>query len=481
MTHASATQSPSPLTNPLLLVMVLAAFTSVLNNSMVNVAIPVVSHDLGIAPSLSGWIITAYSIVFATGVAIYGRVSDSYSLRRTFLFALVVFGLGSLTCALAPHFGVLVGGRAIQAAGAAAIPSLAYGSIARLFPAGQRGRLFGIMSSAVGMGAATGPLVGGIGVSMAGWRILFFGTLAVLCLLFIAAWQRLPEPNAGRTPPSDRLARVDLPGGLLLAVSAAALLFGVTAVSHVGPTAPRAWGMLVVALITGSLFTWRIRTARHPFVPPALFGNRRFLSAALIALLSQGAFIGGGLFLTPLMLIDQLGFSAFQAGLVIAPGAISVALLAPIVGRLSDRYGPRAVLGTSLTVLLTGLIGLSSIGAGGPVYVLAACLVVASSGYAGVTSPAANAASTALSTEIAGVGFGIYQLCFFMGAGTGAAVFGSVLAARRHHAGGALNPLYGGPAATAPFSDAYLVACVAVLVALIALIGLGRARRIEAI
>ena len=105
---------------------------------------------------------------------------------------------------------------------------------------------------------------------------------------------------------------------------------------------------------------------------------------------------------------------------------------------------------------------------------LAMTRAIASIGYAGVTSPAANAASKALSPEIAGVGFGIYQLFFFMGAGTGAAVFGSVLSARQQSAGAALNPLYEGGLATAAFSDAYLVACIAVLLAMTLLVGLGR-------
>jgi MFS family permease len=474
MSRLSDTASASPLRNPVLLVMVLASFTSVLNNSMVNVAIPAVSHGLGVSPSLSGWIVTSFSIVFATGVALYGRVSDSYSLRATFLSALVVFGIGSLICALAPVFAVLVTGRAIQAAGAAAIPSLAFGSVARLFPAGQRGVVFGTLASSVGMGAATGPLLGGMGVSAFGWRSLFVATLSVIAVLFIAAWRFLPDLNAERERQANRLARLDLPGGALLATTAAATLLGITAANQAGLASPAAWGALVLAAITAGGFTLRIRLAAYPFAPPALFGNRRFMSSAVIALLSQAAFIGGGLFLTPLLLINQLGLSPFQTGLVIAPGAFSIALLSPTIGKLSDRLGPPLVLGTSLLLLLAGLLFLSSYAVGASPYVIAMALVVASIGYGGVTSPAANAASSALSKDIAGVGFGIYQLFFFLGAGSGAAIFGAVLTARQRLTAPAFNPLYHGEQATAAFSDAYLVACGAVICALLALAGLAR-------
>lgn len=122
---------PSGSSNRLLLVVLaLAAFVSVLNTSMVNVAIPLIGQDLDVSGADVGWIVTGYALVFAIGLPIYGRISDSFSLRGTFSLALVVFAAGSLVCALAPSFWVLVAGRALQAAGSAAVPALALGSIA---------------------------------------------------------------------------------------------------------------------------------------------------------------------------------------------------------------------------------------------------------------------------------------------------------------------------------------------------------------
>ena len=139
----------------------LASFVSVLNTSMINVAIPLISGDLYVSGAEVGWIVTVYALVFATGIPIYGRISDFFSLRRTFSLALVVFAAGSLVCALAPSFAVLIVGRALQAAGSAAIPALAFGSVAKIFPPGGRGTAFGLLSSSVGVGAAAGPILGG--------------------------------------------------------------------------------------------------------------------------------------------------------------------------------------------------------------------------------------------------------------------------------------------------------------------------------
>lgn len=463
---------PSGVSQRLLLaVMALALLVSVLNNTMINVAIPLVGQDLGIPEGQTGWIVTGFALVFAIGIPIYGRVSDFYSLRRTFSLALVVFAIGSLVCALAPGFAVLIAGRALQAAGAAAIPALAFGSVARVFPAGGRGAAFGILSSSVGVGAAAGPILGGLGVSLGGWRVLFYGTFALIVVLFFAALYELPHTDP-EVPQAGTLGRLDLPGGALLAATAGLALFGITQVQQAGIGSPLSWGPILLAVLAAVSFSARIRSVKEPFAAPELFGNRTFLAASSVALLSQFAYIGGGLFLTPLLLVGEGGLSALSTGLVLAPGAIAVAVLSPVAGRLSDRVGPRAMLLASLAVLLLGLLFVASYAVGASAYAVAFGLLGMGVGYAGVTSPAANAASATLSEETAGASLGIYQLFFFLGAGAGTAILGAFLAARQSAQAEALNPLYSAASSAAPFSDALLLAGLAVLLALGAALGI---------
>ena len=451
--------------------MALAVFVSVLNNTMINVAIPLIRQDLNIPGGQTGWIVTGYSLVFATGIPIYGRISDFYSLRRTFSLALIVFATGSLVCALAPSFAVLIAGRALQAAGSAAIPALAFGSVAKLFPSGSRGPAFGVLSSSVGVGAAAGPILGGLGVSLGGWQVLFLGTLVLIVLLYIAALYELPHTDA-KTPEAGAVRSLDLPGGALLAATAGLALFGVTEIQQLGIASPLSWGPVLLAVFTAIAFSARIRSASEPFASPELFRNRTFLAASLVALLAQFAYIGGGLFLTPLLLVGQSGLSALSAGLVLAPSAIAVAVLSPLAGRLSDRVGPRTVLLFSLTVLLFGTLFISSYAVGAPAYVLSLGLLVMGIACAGVTSPTANAASSTLSEETAGVSLGIYQLFFFLGTGAGTAILGAFLAARRTAGAEAIDPLYSLTSSAAPFSDAFLLASLAVLLALTAALGI---------
>lgn len=451
--------------------MALAVFVSVLNNTMINVAIPRISQDLDVSGAQTGWIVTGYSLVFATGIPIYGRISDFFSLRRTFSLALVVFALGSLVCALAPSFAVLITGRALQAAGSAAIPALAFGSVAKVFPSGSRGTAFGILSSSVGVGAAAGPILGGLGVSLGGWQLLFLATLVLIVVLLLAALYELPHTGS-EAQESGAVRSLDLPGGLLLAATAGLALFGITEVQQAGLTSPLSWGPMLLSVFAAVAFSAHIRRASEPFASPELFRNRTFVAASSVALLAQFAYIGGSLFLTPLLLVGQGGLSALSVGFVLAPSAIAVAVLSPLAGRLSDRLGPRAVLMTSLTVLLLGLLFVASYAVGASAYVVALGLLSTGIGYAGITSPAANAASATLSEETAGVSLGIYQLFFFLGAGTGTAILGAFLAARRAADAEAIDPLYSMASSAAPFSDTFLLAGFAVLLALGAALGI---------
>jgi len=330
--------------------MICALFVSVFTNTMVNVAIPLIREQFGASEAESGWVITGYALTFAVGIPLYGRVSDLFSLRRTFAFGVGTLAVGLAVCALAPTLTVLVAGRAVQGVGAGAIPAVAFGSIAKLLAPGQRGTALAL-SSSVGVGAAAGPVLGGLIAGAAGWQALFYVTLGLSLVVLVASIYVLPDRISDEPAEDASLRRLDLPGGLLLGGTAGLLLFGVTQAETMGLSSFLVWGCLLLAALTGASFAWHIRTTPEPFISPRIFASRSFLAAALVGFLAQFTNIGS-LFLAPLLLEGAGGLSPAAAGLILAPGAVAVAILSPFAGRLSDRLGPRTVLLFGLTFML---------------------------------------------------------------------------------------------------------------------------------
>ena len=460
-------------TRLLLTVMAAATFVSVFNQSMVNVAVPLIQESYGVSESQVGWVATGYLLVFAVGVPLYGRISDLYSPRLTFCAGLAAFAAGSLLCALAPSLSVLVGGRVLQAAGAAAIPALSFGLVVKLLPAGQRGFGLGIISSSIGAGAAFGPAIGGALIQVAGWHSLFYSTLALTVFLILGALYVIPDVVGEQDPEARSLSRLDLPSGILLALSAGLLLFGVTQGQSAGFVSVVALGSFIVSAVCGTLFVRRILRVPEPFVAPEILGNRSFIAAASVGFLAQFANLCA-LFLSPLLL-SQAGASALTTGLVFVPGAVLVALLSPLAGRLSDRFGFRVMIGLGLSIMLFSHAFISSFGAGGGILPVTVGMTVLGLGFATLNSPTANAASARLPQERAGVGLGIYQLCFFLGAGFAPAISGAFLAFRGGAGNAAINPLYALQAAPA-FSDAFLVGVAAILLAFLGLLGIAEVK-----
>ena len=456
-------------TRLLLIVVVTAILIMAFNQTFVNVVVPDIRRDYGATQGQVGWVVTGYLLVLAVGIPLYGRIADLYSLRRTFALGLFFLAAGSLVCALAPSLPLLVAGRILQAAGASAIPALGFAAVAKAMPPGRRGTALGLLSSSVGAGAAIGPVVGGFVAGLAGWHVLFYLTLLPAALLIPGALHALPGvASAGSRKPAGFMAAVrhfDVPGGLSLALSAGLALFGVTQGQVVGFASPVSWGSFVAAGILAALFVRRIRWAFDPFVSPHLFRNRAFLAASVTGFFMMFTYVGS-LVLVPLLLSEVNGLSAAGIGLVLTPGALVVAVLSPVAGRLSDRFGPRTLVRGGLGVIGLSTLATSAFAAGASSAAVALGVLGLSVGFSMVNSPNINAAAASLSRDESGVGLGIYQMLFVLGGGFGPAVAATFLAARQGAGTGAINPLF--TSNSAPFSDALLLLTAATVISFVA-------------
>lgn len=439
-------------------VLVVAILNSVLTGSMVNVVLSEIRGTFDVSTAQLSWVITAYSLMYAIGIPLFGRISDFIGTRTLFLAGIAGFALGGLIVAIAPSFAVVIIGRFIQGAGGAAVPALSMVMIARVMPPEKRGGAMGLTASAVGIGSAIGPLVGGSIGDSVGWRFLFIVPVLVSVGIMILAPRALPNTRIT----DDR--QLDVLGGALLAASIGLFLFGITQGQASGYGSILPVMAFLGAVLATTLFVYRTNSAQRPFVPPSLFRNRPYVRLMAMASFNMMAYLSS-LVLVPLMLVEHNGMTPTEAGLVLTPGAIAIAVGSRIAGTVSDRIGPRIPITAGLSTMLVAAVYLSTIGAGADAWVVAIGVLVSGAGTSMITAPMNSHASRLLSAEETGIGMGLFSGAAFMGGGIGAAVTGAWLNARQDANTGALNPFFTGEANA--WSDAFLAVVAMLIVALL--------------
>lgn len=453
-------------TRLLMMVLSLSVLVGSITADSVNPVLPLISKALEASKSQVSWIVSGIALVLAIGIPIYGRISDFFELRKLYIFAIMILASGSLLCAIAPNLPLLVLGRMVQGAGMSAIPVLSVTAISKVFPQGKRGGALGIIAGSIGVGTAAGPIFGGVVGQYLGWNALFWFTFLLAIMIVIGAYYALPTIKPAESVGSNK--NFDFIGGLFLGLTVGLLLFGITQGETSGFSSFSSLTSLIGSVVALVGFIWRIVTAENPFVPPVLFNNKDYVNTVIIAFFSMFAYIAVLMFV-PLLVVEVNGLSSGQAGMILLPGGVAVAILSPFVGRLSDRFGDKRLIITGLTLMGLSTLFLSTYASGASPLLVSVGVLGAGIAFAFTNSPANNAAVSALDADKVGVGMGIFQGALYLGSGTGAGMIGALLSALRD-ATEPINPLYILDAIS--YSDAFLAATGATLIALIAGLGL---------
>lgn len=436
---ASAAGSTAPAAddgsaNKLVRLLCLILLFSVMNVTMFNIALPDISRAFSLLPSEAGWVVTGYSIIYAVGSLTYGKLADNFPLRRLLTVGLLLFAGDSILGFLSQNYAMVLAARFIQSAGASSIPALATLIPIRLFAPESRGRVLGIIASAIAFASGVGPIVGGFVSGWLDWRFLFLLSVCPLATLpFLRKW--LPREDL-------RPGRFDFLGAALLTGAMAAAMLAITR-----------WNGLLLAAgaVLLALFVIRIRSSRHPFVQPGVFRNAGFRSGLAIGFLTFGSSFAVT-FLTPIMLSAVSGASTAEIGLILFPAAMSAALLGRYGGRMADRKGSLPVIVSAFILLTAGMLALSTF-SGHAVWIVSLCLIFCNVGVSFYQASMTKLLASTLPTEQTGVGMGIVTLTNFMsGAVTGAVVSKIVDGAE---AGSPINPL-ALEGTSALFSNVYL-------------------------
>jgi EmrB/QacA subfamily drug resistance transporter len=427
---------------PALLVLCLVQFMLVLDDTVVNVALPSIRGDLGFGPAGVAWVVNAYFLAFGGLLLLFGRAADLWGRRRVFLWGVALFGVASLVCGLAQEPWQLVAGRLVQGAGAAMASPAALSLITLLFPANEeRVKALGIWGGIAGLGGTMGLVISGALTGLTSWRWIFLINLPVAVMALALLPRLVPESRApGR-------ARLDIPGAALGTVAALALVYGLLEVGESG-WSPMSFGAVVLAVALGIAFLVVEIRAAEPLVPlPFLAFRPRAVANVALLLFSAATYAMS--FLLMIHLQTVVGYDPLRAGVAYLPFGAGILAGMWLSARVVIRFGTRWPLVVSFLVSAAGLLLLSGVAPGdGYVSGVLPGMLVMSFGC-GLTLPAlTGAAVTGTTEENAGLGSAVFSSVQQVGGAVGLAVL-VTLATRHADSAAATDPLR---AATEGFS-----------------------------
>jgi EmrB/QacA subfamily drug resistance transporter len=400
--------------------MCFALFMIMLDNTVVNVALPSIQRDLHASISGLEWTINGYTLSFAVLLATGGRLGDIFGRRRMFLCGVVIFALTSATAGLAASSTDLVISRVVQGVGAALMMPATLSIITDAFPASERGKAMGMWAGVSALALAVGPVVGGFLTEHVSWRAIFYLNIpvaigAVSASLFAVRESR--DPTVGR--------EVDYAGVAALTAGLAALILALVEGNEWG------WGSTeIIALLASSVVALAAFVAielrvKTPMVEFHFFSDRNFLGAVVVALIVSFSMLGVFFFLA-LYMQDILRYSPLEAGVRFLPSTLMIVGVAPVAGRLADRFGPRWLITAGLGIVAASLYSFSGIAVDSSYLDLLPGFMLLGIGIALTMSPMTSAAMNAVAVEKAGIASGVLSMFRMVGGSLGVAVTGAI-------------------------------------------------------
>ena len=410
-----------------LLVVSLGFFMTLLDLTIVNIAIPNMITKLGASLDDILWVINAYALVLAVLVITAGRLGDLIGPRTLFVAGVALFTLASAACGLSPSAGWLIGFRAVQGLGAAMLMPQTLTIITNTFPPERRGAAFGIWGAVAGVATIAGPTLGGLLVTAFDWRYIFFVNLPIGVAVLVLTVFIIPDLRLGRSH------RIDIPGVLLATAALLAICYGLvegqkydwgTVTSFI--TIPLILGAGAVLLVVFLLYQ-KLTQSREPLIPFAVFRDRNFSVmnwvSGVLAIGMMGIFLPFTIYLQ-----SVLGFSALKAGLAMAPASLISIFVAPFAGRLTDRIGGKYILMTGLTLFGAGMGWLALIARPDSSWQsFLVPLIVAGFGMGCVFAPLITVAMRNIQPQMAGAASGVLNTVRQVGLVIGTATVGALL------------------------------------------------------
>lgn len=388
--------------NGILIVMLMGAFVTILNQTLMNVALPSIMRDFGITASQGQWLSTGFMLVNGVMIPMTAFLIERFTTRQLYLFAMVTFAIGTAIGGFATDYTMLIAGRMVQAVGAGIVMPLLTVVVLNLFPMERRGRAMGLIGLAMNFAPAIGPTLSGWIVEQYDWRNLFFIIIPFAILDIVVAIFLLK--NVGkRTFP-----KLDILGVIMSTVGFGSLLLGF---SNAGDHAWLTWkvaGFIILGLVVLGLFIRYQTSSKAPLLNFRVFKYPTFaLTTSISFFVVMGLF--GGMLLLPIFLQTVRGFSPLESGLVLLPGALVTAILSPVTGILFDRFGAKYLSLVGLVIMAVATFMFTSLDESTTLTYIIIIQTIRSAGMAMVMMPLQTAALNSLPLNLASHGSAMFN------------------------------------------------------------------------
>lgn len=403
-----------------LVVLSFGVFVTTLDGTIVNIALPSLSADLGATTRQLQWIVDSYLLVFAGLLLAAGALGDRFGRKRALITGLMIFGVTSAFAGSADSAGELIVGRALMGIGAAAIFPATLAIITNMFTdTSERAKAIGIWSATSGVGVAAGPISGGWLLENFWWGSVFFINVPIVIITVVATYLVVPESRDRNVPRIDRI-------GLVLSItSITALVFTIIEAPEFGWLSIETFaGFAITALLLTTFVWWELRV-EHPLLPVRIFKNLRF-SAASVSVTSAFFALFGFVFLITQYFQLVRGYTPLEAGVRTLPVAFAIAAASVLSPRLVERIGTKLVVAGGLGSMAIGFAWVSVASASTPYLEIVGQMLLLGGGLGATTAPATESIMGSLPVDKAGIGSAVNDTTRELGGTLGVAVIGSV-------------------------------------------------------
>ncbi len=404
----------------ILVVLCVSLLVIVLDNSILNVAIPTLIRELDATNSQVQWMVDSYTLVFAGLLLTMGALGDRYGRRGALQAGYVLFGLGSLASAFATSAEQLIATRAFMGIGGALIMPATLSIITNVFPPAERGRAIGVWAGTAGIGVALGPLTGGFLLEHFYWGSIFLVNLPIVVFGLIAGFVLIPTSKDPSAPKLD-------PVGALLSIAALmAIVYALIEAPDKGWTAPSTLAVLGGGLVLLGIFVWWERRSTHPMLDVRFFRNPRFSAANAAITMTFFAMFGSIFMLTQYMQFT-IGYTPLESGIRMLPYAFTMMIVAPTSARVVERIGSKFTVALGLGLAALALVLMTGLTIDTEYVDIAWRFVILAAGMGLVMAPATDSVMGSLPLAKAGVGSAVNDTTRQVGGALGVAIIGSVV------------------------------------------------------